>query len=104
MKTIRFGEKEDRKIINIEDVKENVNKIYCYKDNSDFKFLHHCHETDQYIWIDLFLDLKGSGRATYGGHNGYRSFDKAFTFLGEANCKVLIFDSQCDVLEYAKKL
>ncbi len=101
MQTIRFGKKEDSNVIDIEDVEEREFAIYCYVDGKILYFLDHRKTIGtRYTWLDLSLGLNSS----CGGLPGYSSFKEALKEANSTNRKVLIFDSQCEVLEYAKKL
>ena len=93
MKTIRFSKKEDSNVIDIEDVKEEAGKIYCCHYDRELRFL--VKKGTTYYWCDLYTDCD--------------RFVEFETFSKALNCYVskvtiLIFDSQCEVWEYAKKL
>jgi len=95
MQTVRFGKKQDTAVIDIDDVVEDEDKIYCARtQKGELKFSIKF-PSGTYCWIDLTLGRDAKGVA---------SFKET---LRNANCgdsEVLIFDSQCEVLEYAKKM
>ena len=111
MQIVSFG---DNDIININDIKEDENKIYCYIDPEDKRllFLHHPGNnfTDKtsetrYFWIDLHLRLRNS----CGGVDGYASFKEALEIIGSKDYsshkyKLMIFNSPFELFEYTQKI
>lgn len=97
MKTIRFGKKEDSTVIDIENMVEDGNEIYCYKNNANaLRFLFR--KNGLYYWTTLSLS---NNMIMFTG--GYKSLVGALKDVHSHGNKVYIFDSQCEVLEYAKR-
>lgn len=93
MKTIRFGKKEDSNVIDIEEVEENGSNIYCYINNTNaLRFLFR--KDGLYHWTTLSLSNE-----TIMFGNAYKSLVGALKDVHTHHNKVLIFDSQCEVLE-----
>ncbi len=95
--------------IDILDVEEDKNKIYCYTDGKEaVSFLSHPGnnhmdktETYNYYWTNLTLRLKTS----CGGMNGFKTFKEAIKDVGSKgyaffNYKFMIFDSERELFEY----
>ena len=101
MQEVRFGKKEKSNIIDINDVKEDATKIYCFHDGNTrelvFLTLANYSDSKKYAWTTLEANRGGYGCA-------YRTIKDALKFLdGCKEIKVIIFDSQCEVLKYAKE-
>jgi len=96
MQTIRFTKKADNSVIDIEDVVEDDSKIYAHKWQSQLYFLFK--GGNKYYWFDLSaFCIEGQIR------DEYDSIKSAFFALSQG-CEKFIFDSQCEVLEYAKTM
>ena len=92
MKTIRFGKKEDSNVIDIADVIEKRGKIYCYEFGRELRFLFK--DNNGYHWFGLEIDIIRGGT--------HASFRNALDYCNIESIKVMIFDSQCEVLKYAR--
>ena len=98
MQTVRFDE-SDSNVINIDDVVEDARKIYCaVYDGLRFLLKRNGH----YHWTSLRLG-DGSPSQSFAKQEGYDTLKEALV-NGYDKQKILIFDSQCEVLEYAKKM
>ncbi len=98
MKTIRF---KDSNVIDINDVVENREKIYCVNYHGKLRFLLK-KESGKYCWTSLSLkdDMPSN---TYSGEAYYTNFREALK-TGYEGYEIMIFDSQCEVLKYAKSM
>lgn len=94
MQTIRFGKPKDSDVIDIDDVVEDDNKIYCYECNGELRFL--VNKNGDYWWTALTHSCFRNGVS--------QTFKNA---LNECNLRIftlMIFSSQREVLEYAKNM
>ncbi len=98
MQVVRFGKKEDSSVIDIGDVVEDDTKLYCSPIDGKLYFLIKVNG-NEYIWDNLILRP-----SFYGSRDKYPCFSDALYHINNRNWKLLIFDNQCEVLEYAKKM
>ena len=96
MQTVRFDKKEDSDVIDIDDVVEDGDKIYCSQRGDILWFLVKV-ASGNYRWWNMKPTSLDSNQK-------YDTFKDALVKCNKHNWKVLIFDSQCEVLEYAKKM
>jgi len=83
---------ENQSVVSVRDVTENDNKIYCFIENHKLAFL--IRYKGKYEWNKLESDSCYS--------NEYRSIKEALELPLSYDKKTLIFDSQCEFLEYVK--
>ena len=94
MQTVRFSKKEDSNVIDIDDVKENVGKIYCCHRGNELSFL--VNRNGSYHWFALNVRADQFIR--------FETFKEAMNCYSGEDFEILIFDSQCEVREYVKQM